>query len=148
MKVMLKIMALFFILVLGTAQGAFAQECTPDHREFLRWGGIGAGTVETNPVPAGEVWVVTAAGVFGNNFPGEYMMEIRHPVWSQGGVCCWRIPVARTTGFVTGTPYLALEREITLREGDTLTGRVNGLQSWAQIGITMLYDAHPARCMP
>ena len=140
-------LAVTLFLLLGSANAAIA-ECTPIHEEFLRWGMIGATTVETDPVPAGEVWVVTAAGVFGNNFPGEYMMEINHPVWSQGGACCWRIPVARTTGFVTGTPYLALSRELTLREGDTLTGRVNGLQPGAKIGVTMLYDVFSEACVP
>ena len=117
----------------------------PLQGEYLQWGAPGVAIVQSDPVPAGKIWIVRAGGVFTDNpYPADYMMEIVHPVASQGNACCWRIPVMRSPHDVQGTPVLALNREIILFAGDMLSARANNLGN-AKFGLTFLYLEIDAR---
>ena len=123
-------------------------QCVAEHHEFLRWGDINAGGVETDPVPPGKVWMVRAAGVM-TSYPwnGVWMMELKHPVWGQGGVCCFSTVLERTD-WRSGTPPVSLTRPMFLYEGDRLTGRMCCMSNNYQIGINMLYYELPQSCLP
>jgi len=120
--------------------------CTAIQGEQMQWGKTGQGAVETTAVPDGEIWLVRAAGVFGDNQASEYMMELVTPVWSQGGACCWRIPLVHSYGVVAATPYVALPRPIVMRKGEKLSARGNNITS--KIGVNMIYYRLPAHCIP
>jgi len=132
---------LAFLISLGAA-------CTPIQSEYLIWGANGQAIVEMATVPADKVWLVRASGVFTTDSNGaEYMMELVRPVESQGGACCWRIPLTRSVGLVKSTPVLALERPLTLLPGERLAARASGLDSIYQMGIAMVYYELPKTCL-
>ena len=133
------------LLVFLMAQGS---ACFPTQSELLQWGGPGQGIVELRAVPAGKVWLIRAAGVFTTDNTGaEYMIELIRPVESQGGACCWRVPIERSPGVIYGTPVLALYRPLTLLPGERLGGRANGLEAPYQMGITAVYYEIPKQCL-
>lgn len=122
--------------------------CVGTPIEALVWGDVGSNTVYGAPVPSGMAWVIRAAGVFTNDGGAlEWMMEILHPVASQGNVCCWRIPIAKSFGRADSTPTLALGRTVVLTAGEYLAGRTNGLQAWAQFGIDYVGWQVPSACV-
>jgi hypothetical protein len=102
--------------------------------EFLQWSKPGEGKVESDPVPAGKVWLVRAGGVATEDNTGaEYMMEIVLP--ANG----WRVPVARTEGVRFGTPVLNLPYPQTLHEGEKLTARANGVEPPYKFALVFAY---------
>jgi hypothetical protein len=126
--------------------------CTKEsitEKEFLVWGDAGTGVAQGPVVPPDRVWIIRAAGVATtDNTGGEYMIELQRPVKSQGGACCWNVPVARSAQFVFGTPPLALDRPLTLLPGERLRARENGWDATSKIAILGVYYDIPRACLP
>jgi|WetSurMetagenome_2_1015567.scaffolds.fasta_scaffold28566_3 hypothetical protein len=118
-------------------------------QEFLVWGTPGTGVAQGPVVPNDKVWLVRSAGVSTtDNTEGEYMIELQRPVKSQGGACCWNVPVARTSQFVYGTPPLALEKPLVMYPGERLRARENGWDAASKVGILGVYYEIPRSCVP
>lgn len=121
--------------------------CAPANREFLVWGQPGAAIVESAAVPSDRVWLVRAAG--GATTQGSsvrYAMELIRPVLSQGGACCWRIPLEDMKPN-DSTPPMALSRPIALLPGEKMSVRTNGLVSPNQVAILFVYYDVPKSCL-
>jgi hypothetical protein len=109
-------------------------------------------------VPASEVWLITAAGIFERDPTvqpnSEWMLELIEPLPAETGYpdasgddaqiqkCCYRVPLQKQT-VALATPVLALTRSFLLMPGRRLAGRTNNAISF---GIDGVYWKYPAAC--
>ena len=140
------LVAVAILAVVLYARDSEANACLPENGEYF--GFVYGNHLVGDRVPEGKAWVIRAAGVFtSDGNPIEWMMEISHPVWQQGNACCHLIPVARSPGYASGTPVLALTREVVLLGGEAITARANGVREGNYMGLTYLYWQVPASCI-
>lgn len=140
-------LAFTLMALLSLTPPVSAQTCTPTPMEYLTWGALGEGIVGGQWVPPGEVWKIRAAGIATDDGrPLEWMLQIEHPVASQGNACCWLIPLHRQTGVAAGTPVLALDREVILTEGERLSARVNSIAPDKKMALLYVGWRFPAAC--
>jgi hypothetical protein len=131
-----------------TALPAQAQiACVPAAMEYLRWGAAGEGIVAGDFVPAGEAWMIRAAGIATDDGRSlEWMMQIQHTLAS--GVCCWLVPLHRENGYAAGTPTLAITREVLLIAGERLAARVNSIAADKRMALIYVGWRYPDTCLP
>lgn len=121
--------------------------CAPQNREFLVWGQPGAAIVESAAVPPDRVWLVRAVGAATTQgTQTRYALELVRPVLSQGGACCWRIPL-KEMATNDSTPPMALSRPIALLPGEKLAVRTNAIVSPNQAAILFVYYDVPKNCL-
>lgn len=141
------LIALTAALALTSSLSA-ADNCIARPGEANYWGSPGNGITYGDPVPAGQKWIIYAAGITSQaNATAEYMLMIAHNVASAGGQCCWFIAVQRSVGKPDGTPTIALDHDVTVLAGDRFAARVNGLQGDQAIAVNYLYWELPASCV-
>ena len=121
--------------------------CAPENREYLVWGSSGSSVVESVAVPPDRVWLVRAAGAATTQgTQTRYALELIRPVLSQGGACCWRIPIEGMSEN-NSTPPKALSRPIVLLPGEKLAVRVNAIVSPNKAAILFVYYDVPKSCI-
>lgn len=130
------------LLVAAPAQ---AQTCLPTPVQGHSGWSQQSDYVTGATVPAGEVWLITDAGVASND---SQLVDVRlqreEPVLSQQGACCWYIPIA-VTASTGATPKAALLRPVYVQAGQRLAARTP-----VPLGdMALLYSgfAFPAACL-
>jgi hypothetical protein len=98
--------------------------------------------VDGDVVPADEVWLIEACGVFTNDGgQNEWMMQIKK--LNPDGTGFWLFPLHRNNGTAGGTPVLAVPRRFVLPPGTCVSGRCNGLAGDRKMGINYLGWSFP-----
>jgi hypothetical protein len=142
----------FALLALFVAAPVAAQTCTPVAVQTLAWGSPGQDIVPaytdktTNLVPAGEVWIIKAAGIGQGADPGaaiEYRLQVDHQ-WPDGSY--WYTPLEITTP-QRGTPTIALTRTIILEAGERISARSNSMPNGGTMYVMALGWKLPASCL-
>jgi hypothetical protein len=144
---------LLSIVIAGLwAAPAAAQTCTPTPVQTLAWGAPGQDIVPayadktTNLVPAGEVWLIKAAGVGQGVDPGtalEYRLQIDHQ-WADQSY--WYTAVEVVTP-QRGTPVIALTRPVILEQGERLSARSNSMPNGGTMYVQALGWRFSADCL-
>lgn len=124
---------------------AQAQTCTPTRLQYHSGWFNNAAYVAGPYVPEGEVWKIERGGVASNDSSvREIMFQVEERVISQGNVCCWMIPVARS--YVSpATPKSAIDQPLILLPGDRFSARLNATLT----DLALLYSgwSYPAVCL-
>ena len=125
---------------------AQAQTCTPTRLQYHSGWLFNAAYVYGPYVPEGEVWKIERGGVASNDSAiREIMFQVEERVVSQGNVCCWMIPVARS--YVSpATPKSAVDQPLILIPGDRFSARLNATLT----DLALLYTGwkYPLECLP
>jgi hypothetical protein len=114
------------------------------------WGAKGDASVESPIVPAGEIWVVRGCGIISEDgTPVEYMLQLALPFPGHKPNPQLLVPIRRETGKPSGTPVLALERDIKpMLPGEWISARANGLHADKKMGIRMSVYVFPVGELP
>lgn len=122
-----------------------ATACVATVNDFVKQGDPGEQEVVSDAVPANKAWLIRGAGVFGDNpTPLEYMLQIDFPA----GDGFDKIPIARSSGAVHGSPFLPIGYPLVLWPGERLSALVNLLPAGRVIGLAFTYYEIPRDCIP
>jgi hypothetical protein len=135
----------------GGSTGLFYQELPGGHRivNYELWGAKGKGSLIGYSPPAGEVWKVRGAGIITDDgTPLEWMLQL-YIAWP-GHLPNPQllVPIARNVGLTSGTPTLALERDLVLLPGEAVSARCNGLDPDKRLGIRFSAWVLPIEALP
>jgi hypothetical protein len=135
----------------GGSTGLFYQELPGGHRivNYELWGAKGKGSLIGYSPPAGEVWKVRGAGIITDDGTAlEWMLQL-YIAWP-GHLPNPQllVPIARNVGLTSGTPTLALERDLVLLPGEAVSARCNGLNPDKRLGIRFSAWVLPIEALP
>lgn len=129
-----------------------AIDCLPPGVRIVRyemWGSPGQASMLGQIVPAHEVWQARAAGIITEDgSPLEWMLQIYYPWPSHIPSPQLVTPLHRLNGVASFTPVLALNREVLLLPGETLSIRVCGISADKRMGIRYTGWAFPIGMLP
>lgn len=119
--------------------------CKADLKGFFVWAEPGVAAVQSQSVPQNRVWLVRSAGLHTSYpFPAIWSFELAH--LAENGTCCHLTALARSD-WRSGTPPLALERQVILYQGEFLSSRMCcGIDNYS-MGMSISYYDLPSQCL-